>query len=96
MAKTIDLWGKTYTPPPKGMYAGQPGKGPEGKKCRDCKHCARIRLSKTYTKCRRMERFWTGGKATDIQATAPACEWYEVPHNAEVTGRAAAGREGPR
>ncbi len=24
MAKTLDLWGKTYVLPPKGMYAGQP------------------------------------------------------------------------
>lgn len=91
MAKTLDLWGKTYVLPPKGMYAGQPGKGPEGKKCRDCEHFARMRMSKTYFKCQRMERFWTNGKATDIQATAPACEWFEVPHNAELRG----GPSGP-
>lgn len=82
MAKTIDLWGKTYKLPPKGLFAGQPGKGPEGKQCRHCAHICKIQMSKTYNKCGLMKRHWTGGKATDIQSTAPACEHFEVTPNA--------------
>lgn len=88
IAKTLDLWGNTYVIPPKGMYAGQPGKGPEGTKCRDCNHFVRMHMSKTYFKCQRMERCWTNGKATDIQATAPSCEWFEpdvTEHHPQVS-----------
>lgn len=78
-AKTIDIFGRTYTVPPKGLYAGQPGKGPEGKQCRHCDNMRRIEFAKTYRKCGLMERNWTGGAATDIQATAPACEHFKEP-----------------
>jgi hypothetical protein len=77
VSKTIDLFGKTYVLPPKGLYAGHPGRGPEGKECRHCAHIRRIEMSKTYCKCGLMERYWTGGKGTDIQATAPSCENFK-------------------
>ena len=74
----ISIFGKDYPIPPKGLYAGVPGQGPEGKECRHCAHRRHIDLSqKVISKCGLMERNWTGGKGTDIQATAPACEHFK-------------------
>ena len=73
----ISIFGKDYPIPPKGLYAGVPGKGPEGKQCRHCDHRRRIEHAKTYNKCGLMEKRWTVGGATDIQATAPACEHFK-------------------
>ena len=56
-------------------YAGMPGRGIEGKKCKDCKHFVRIELSKTYFKCGLTN--YTSGKATDIKASAPSCQFFE-------------------
>ena len=76
MRKSIDLWGQTVYPPPKGLYAGQPGKGPAEYQCRDCHHFRRLTYSKTYFKCALTQPRWTGGAATDIQARAPACQHF--------------------
>jgi hypothetical protein len=75
--KTIDIFGKTYVVPPKGLFAGQPGRGPEGKQCRHCEHICRVEMAKVYRKCGLMRKHWTGGKASDIQATAPACQYFQ-------------------
>ena len=37
----------------------------------------RIEFAKIYRKCGLMEKHWTGGAKTDIQATAPACEHFK-------------------
>ena len=58
-------------------YAAMPGTGNNDKKCRDCKHFRRIEYAKTYFKCGLTN--YTGGKATDIKATAPSCKYYEAP-----------------
>ena len=73
----ISIFGKDYPIPPKGLYAGVPGKGPEGKECRHCAHRCRLEYSKTYNKCGLMEQHWSSGAKTDIQATAPACEHFK-------------------
>lgn len=62
-----------------GAYAAMPGTGPAGKKCKDCKHFIRRSLAKTYFKCG-MGKV-TGGKATDIKATAPSCKLFEGASN---------------
>lgn len=59
-------------------YAGAPGSGPDGEQCRTCNHFFRHQLSKTYFKCKLNRAKWTGGPKTDIKATSPACEKWEV------------------
>jgi hypothetical protein len=56
-------------------YAGSPGRGPEGKRCKDCKHMVRQEFAKTYFKCGLTN--YTSGKATDIKATSPSCQYFE-------------------
>lgn len=56
-------------------YAGNPGQGPEGKLCKHCKHFIRLEYAKTYYKCGLTN--YTGGKATDIKATSPSCQYFE-------------------
>lgn len=55
-------------------YAGSPGAGKNDRQCRHCEHFVRIELSKTYYKCG-LTRY-TSGKATDIKATAPSCQYF--------------------
>lgn len=57
-------------------YAGSPGRGPEGKRCKDCKNFVRLEYAKTYFKCGLTN--YTGGKATDIKATSPSCQYFEI------------------
>lgn len=59
-------------------YAGLPGTGPNGKRCKDCAHFLRISCSKTYFKCG-LGRV-TNGKATDIKANAPSCLHFKEDH----------------
>lgn len=59
-------------------YAAMPGTGPVGETCGSCDHLVRKRLAKVYRKCGLMERHWTGGKGTDVLATAPACRNWQV------------------
>lgn len=73
----ISIFGKDYPIPPKGLYAGVPGKGPEGKECRHCQYRERHEYSHPVSKCWLMRDHWTNGAKTDIQATAPACEHFK-------------------
>jgi len=57
-------------------YAATPGSGPQGETCRGCEHYA-VRLER-YRKCRLMRDEWTGGAATDIKASSPACAKWEA------------------
>jgi hypothetical protein len=61
---------------PRGYYA-PPGTGPEGETCRTCKHLYRREMGKTYFKCHLERHRWTGGGATDIRTTSPACRGWE-------------------
>ena len=60
-------------------YAAQPGTGPEGKTCRDCRH--KLRLGnygcKSFLKCDLRRATWTSGEGTDILARTPACSKFE-------------------
>lgn len=60
-------------------YAGTPGQGPDGERCRTCRHFYRRSMAKTYFKCHLNRLLWTGGPKTDIKATSPACEKWERP-----------------
>lgn len=68
----------------RGMKAGAakgywlpPGTGPNGERCRTCRHLMARKMGGTYYKCARERRRWTGGRASDICATAPACQGWE-------------------
>lgn len=54
-------------------YAALPGSGPAGETCGSCAHVVRRRLARTYLKCGLMRRGWTGGTASDVRKSAPAC-----------------------
>ncbi len=73
----ISIFGKDYPIPPKGLYAGVPGQGPQGKECRHCQHRIVAEYSRRFSKCWLMNEYWTHGTKTDIQATAPACEKFK-------------------
>ncbi len=73
----ISIFGKDYPIQPKGLYAGVPGKGPEGKECRHCHYRERPEYPHPVSKCWLMRDHWTHGPKTDIQATAPACENFK-------------------
>lgn len=63
-------------------YAGLPGSGPEGMRCRDCAKFVRFEYhNRTYFKCG-LGRI-THGKATDIKATAPSCNRFETKAGAD-------------
>lgn len=61
-------------------YAAQPGTGPEGKTCRDCKHKTTMSNtgSKSWIKCELRRSTWTSGEGTDIKASAAACSKFEA------------------
>jgi len=63
---------------PKGLFAAEPGTGPAGETCGTCLHLYRRRMSKTYLKCALVNREWTGGSATDVKASTPACLKWEA------------------
>jgi len=50
------------------------GPGPEGAKCKTCRHLFRKRMSKVYIKCEL--RANTCGPGTDHRANWPACAKY--------------------
>lgn len=60
-------------------HAAMPGTGPAGLTCKDCKHIHRNQQAKVYLKCGLMQRYWTGGTATDIRAGDAACSRWEKP-----------------
>ena len=62
---------------PKG-YAALPGTGPAGESCGSCEHLVRKRMSRTYPKCGLMRRGWTGGTASDVRVSAPACSRWQA------------------
>lgn len=68
---------KGRKPTPKRGYADKPGTGPEGETCKTCRHIYRNQMAKTYLKCGLMRAVWTGGAATDIKASWPACSKWE-------------------
>ncbi|OHV15917.1 hypothetical protein BK022_15730 [Methylorubrum extorquens] len=74
-------------------YAAMPGTGPKDETCGSCDHLVRKRLAKVYRKCGLMRAHWTGGKATDVLASAPACRnWKSLdapPASPLATGEAA-------
>jgi len=57
--------------------ADKPGTGPQGETCKTCRHIYRNEMAKTYLKCGLMRAVWTGGPATDIKASWPACSKWE-------------------
>lgn len=70
------MGGKHYTLPQ--GYAGTPGTGPQGKTCRHCAHYASVDGgTKSYPKCLRTKPNWTRGRASDILASSPACQFFE-------------------
>lgn len=68
---------KRKDPVPNG-YAAKPGTGPIGESCKTCRHLYRNEQSKVYLKCDLMKAKWTGGRASDILAKAPACSRWEA------------------
>jgi len=81
-------------PKPKGTqpkgYAGIPGSGPEGKKCRHCAHYI-IRYTPagyTHPKCDLMRHRWTSGRGSDIKVSSPACGRFEPELNKQPGGEA--------
>ena len=79
LAKT-DLFGQQpITIKHPDAYAGQPGRGPEGKACQDCEHYCRVEYhGRVYLKCGKIEFRWTHGEGTDIKASTPACQFFEA------------------
>jgi hypothetical protein len=78
---TGDLY-PDWEPPPtmrvkKRGHAAQPGTGPEGEKCKTCRHIQRKRYAKVYIKCGHKYGGQSNGPATDIRANDPACELWE-------------------
>ncbi len=69
---------KRKDPTPAG-YAAPPGTGPHGESCKSCANLFRNRQGKVYLKCKLMEYKWTGGRKTDVLASAPACREWQVP-----------------
>lgn len=63
----------------KNGYAAQPGTGPEGKCCKDCKHKVTVSNTgnKSWVKCELRRATWTHGEGTDILARSPACSKFE-------------------
>ena len=59
-------------------HAWKPGTGPSGETCKTCKHYTVKMMSKAYRKCGLMRANWTGGAATDIKASDPACVKWEA------------------
>lgn len=65
-------------------YAAQPGTGPEGKTCRDCryKQTQSNTGAKSWIKCELRRATWTHGPGTDIRAGSPACAKFSPKEHA--------------
>lgn len=61
----------------RGMYAAEPGTGPNGETCKSCKNIVRRKWDKVYLKCGLTKANWTKGPGTDIKAGSPACSKWE-------------------
>lgn len=70
---------KKNKPTVRNGYAAQPGTGPIGKQCADCKHKHSMGNygGKHYIKCELRRATWTNGQGTDILARSPACSKFE-------------------
>ena len=66
-----ERFGKRGTARKRG-HAAWPGTGPDGEKCKTCKHITR---NNRYFKCNLTR--WTCGAATDIRCGDPACEKWD-------------------
>ncbi len=58
-------------------HADTPGTGPVGETCKTCQHYAHVQHASAYRKCGLMKGHWTGGPATDIRASDPACRCWK-------------------
>lgn len=59
-------------------YAGRPGAGPAGETCGSCKWKKRVRHgARSYNKCGHARGRDTRSEASDIKASAPACEFWQ-------------------
>jgi hypothetical protein len=59
-------------------YAGSPGAGPAGETCKSCAFLRRTGSSaRAYLKCGHQLGRVSHGAATDIRASAPACEYWQ-------------------
>ena len=59
-------------------YGAPPGSGPQGETCKTCRY--RVQMSgssQRWSKCEKARWRWTGGRATDILASAPACKLWQ-------------------
>lgn len=56
-------------------YAGMPGAGPAGERCSTCAHIRRG----DFLKCGHPRGYVSASEASDIRASAPACEYWEHP-----------------
>jgi hypothetical protein len=65
----------------KGGYAALPGTGPEGEKCKTCRHIRRVMGgNKAFPKCALIR--WTKGPGTDIKVGSPACSRWAPQESA--------------
>jgi len=59
-------------------YADHPGTGPKGETCKTCRHRMQMAgSSQRWNKCEKARWKWTGGRGSDILASAPACRLWE-------------------
>lgn len=70
--------GVNKTTMPKG-YAADPGSGPDGFTCRQCKHyiIKYTQAGYTHPKCGLMRHRWTNGRGSDIKVSSPCCKKFE-------------------
>lgn len=68
-------------PTKKNGYAAEPGTGPQGLTCKQCRHKTtggNPGSSKRFIKCELRRPSWTHGAGTDILASSPACSKFEA------------------
>jgi len=75
--QNLDLFGNPVKKPSSACGYASQNLGPDGERCKTCKHITRLHYSKVYLKCGLMKAHWTGGTKTDIRANHPACELWE-------------------
>jgi hypothetical protein len=60
-------------------YAARPGTGPDGEKCKTCRHIFGNKMGsgRVFWKCSLMKHCWTGGRGSDVLVNSPACGKWE-------------------